>query len=275
MQCKRKFEPVLTDYRKVLLIFLSTTRTTKTTTTTNPLMIGWNNNFVDRQNSITNNNSYGVFRFASTLIYLLIEAIAVSCLIFALRRERPKFVVPEMAVILVCMSFELILSILVIVAASFGSESLTQILVRAMQEQGVSMNDDEIDQLRRLMPFFLAALAFSLMLGAAFEFWFFRVLRGYYNYLRDKLAFKRGFDRVLLDMPRPGQGHQGPGQGHTGPMGTAAGYDNGYEPMMEESGSDEMSGAGGKNDLPPAYREIVRQEKNEEEETPPSYKEFA
>jgi len=206
-------------------------------------------------------NNFNAFRFASTLVYLLIEAVAVSCLFYALRRQRPKFVIPEMAVILVCMSFELIIAILVIVGASFGSESLVQMVVNRMREQGTEITSGDVDQIRRLMPFVLTAVAFSLVIGAAFEFWFFKVLKGFYRYLQDKSAFGR-FDGDMIDIQ-----HRG---GHTG------GYINGYQPMMEESVGDEISRQN--KDMPPAYQEIIQQQEKENQSAaamiPPPYKEM-
>jgi len=194
------------------------------------------------------NNGFAAVRFASTVIYLLVEAVAVSCLFYALRRERPKFVIPEMALILVCMSLELVVAILVIIAASFGSESLVQMVVNRMRAQGTEVTSGDVDQIRRLIPFVLTAFAFALIVGAAIEFWFFRVLKAYYRYLRDKMAFRTYSGGDMAEIQ----------QQHC--------YVNGYQPMMEESVGDERP----PKDMPPAYQEVVQQEPTQ----PPSYKDF-
>lgn len=204
-------------------------------------------------------NAFGAVRFASTAIYLLVEAVAVSCLFYALRRECPKFVIPEMALILICMSLELVVAVLVIVGASFGSESLVQLVINRMRAQGTEVTSGDVDQIRRLIPFVLTAFAFALLLGAAIEFWFFRTLKAFYGYLRDKLIFRAMCGDVVEVQ------HQC--------------YVNGYQPMVEETGADETNRP---KDTPPAYQDVVKQHDeqaailttNDPAANPPSYKEF-
>jgi len=203
-------------------------------------------------------DAFGAVRFVSTAIYLLVEAVAVSCLFYALRRERPKFVIPEMALILICMSLELVVALLVIIAAAVGSESLVQMVVNRVRAQGTEVTSGDVDQIRRLIPFVLTAFAFVLIIGAAIEFWFFRTLKGFYVYLRDKMLFRS----VCGDMVEV--------QHHC--------YVNGYQPMVEESGINETNQNQPK-DMPPAYQDVVKPEEQAATASdpalqPPSYMEF-
>jgi len=209
------------------------------------------------------NNGFGAVRFASTAIYLLVEAVAVSCLFYALRRERPKFVIPEMTLILICMSLELIVALLIVIAASFGSESLVQVVVGRLRAQGTEVTDGDVDQIRRLIPFVLTAFAFALVIGAAVEFWFFRTLKAFYVYLRDKATFRAFTGGDMSDF------HQ-----HC--------FVNAYQPMMEESatGTDTLLQQQQQKDLPPAYQDAVKIQQQLQHQAdptvqPPSYKEFA
>jgi hypothetical protein len=191
-----------------------------------------------------NQAGFGAVRFASTAIYLLVEAVAVSCLFYAFRSQRAKFVVPEMALIMICMSLELVVAILVIMGASFGSDSLVRMVVERLRASGTEVTSGDVDQIRRLIPFVLTAFAFLLLIGAAVEFWFFRTLKSYYVYLRDKATFRAMCDGTIQQQHRC--------------------YVNGYQPMMEEATNTTVI-----KDTPPAYHDVIKIEAQHAE--PPSY----
>lgn len=119
-------------------------------------------------------------------IMFVVSLGSVVCLFWGICKSRPKFLLPELVLLVASMVFCALAILFFILVLSLDSNDLNIYIKEQLQATG---NDDLPDTIRFIAKI-VAGVGIAVYLGAmALTYWFYRVVRNCYRYLQDKQRF--------------------------------------------------------------------------------------
>lgn len=148
-------------------------------------------------------------------IFFVCCLFAVICLFIGICQERPRYLTPMLVLLVACIAYYLISAIFVVIVYATNNELLVDFLSQQLEVQGSSYNRVAVST---SLSFAMIIMVISFLIGAVFDFWWYRVIKCCYTYLKDKQDWKThhpgtqfthvvpptGVNTALITRPEPG-----------------------------------------------------------------------
>lgn len=127
--------------------------------------------------------------FLSTLFFVF-SIVAVVCLFHGICNEKPNYLTPMLALILFAIIYYAFLVVFFIIVFIAGSQSLIDyVRIQLEIDDGAGTKEEKDDQARRAVKVALLAMVTVFLIGIAFDFWFYKVVKACRTYLQEKKAW--------------------------------------------------------------------------------------